>query len=705
MTFRIGIDVGGTFTDCTSVGDDFVIHTTKVPTQADEAEGVLSGVQALAADHGLDLEKFLQQTELIVLGTTVVTNTLLEYNGARTGLIATKGFRDIIELRRGYRESLFDIRLEAPYQIVPRQRRLGVNERVDFAGRVVVPLDEEEVRRVALRMKELSVTSIAVCLLFSFVNPDHERRVAEIIREVYPEAFVCISSEILPQIREFERTSTTIVNAYVTPKLQGYLERLERRLAEHDFGGELFIMQSNGGMMDATFSKSRGVEAVLSGPSGGVVAGIYHGKLSHQTNLITVDMGGTSYDVCLIQDGKPEIGVDSWVSRYRIAIPLIDIHTIGAGGGSIAWLDRAGGLRVGPRSAGAQPGPVCYQRGGTEPTVTDADLALGYLNPEYFLGGRMKLDKDAALKALDKDIAQPLGIDAVEAAHGIFTIVNNNMTNAIRYVSVSRGRDPREYALMAFGGAGPVHAGMQVQDLGIRTIIIPRNAGLFSAIGNLASNFKISKVHSYVRRQAQLDAEELNALFLQMMQQAERQLGKREKVREVLIERFLDIRYVGQVQEVIVPIRSRTQRVTDVNLANTFRDFHQMHHSLYAFSRPDEPPEVVSLRLDLIGLREELHLASSVFEGEDSSQAMKGTRPVFFEGAGFVETPIYDGLKVRPGNLIAGPAIIEEPSTNIVIFPGQEALLDQYMNYVVEIAETNLAERAELSARLAHTAR
>lgn len=704
MGYRIGIDVGGTFTDCAAVGDDLEIHTGKVTTRQDEAEGVMDGIGVLARSCQLSPEEFLRNSELIVLGTTVVTNTMLEYSGAPTGLIATKGFRDIIELRRGYRESLFDIRLEAPYQIVPRQRRLGVTERIDYAGRVVVPLDEEAVRNAVLHLKDLGVKSIAVCLLFSFVNPAHEKRVGEIIRDVYPEAFVSLSSEVLPQIREFERTSTTIVNAYTTPKLKRYLERLEKRLTESSFGGELFVMQSNGGMMDAGFSKNLGVEAILSGPSGGVVAGVYHGRLSRQTNIITVDMGGTSYDVCLIQDSKPEIGVDSWISRYRIAIPLIDIHTIGAGGGSIAWVDGAGGLRVGPRSAGAEPGPACYGRGGSEPTVTDADLILGYLNADYFLGGEMKLDRVAAVHSVTEKIAKPLGMDPVEAAYGIFTIVNNNMCNAIRFVSVSRGRDPRDYALMAFGGAGPVHAGMQVQDLGIRTIIIPRNAGIFSALGNLVSNFKISKVHSFVRRQAQLDLEELNAIFGNMLKDAEQQLGKKKKVKEVMVERFLDIRYVGQVQEVIIPIRSRTQRVTEVNLRNTFSDFHQMHQKLYAFSRPEELPEIVSLRLDLTGLREELHLPILAFEGEDSSRARKGERKVFFEGRGFVPTPIYDGALVRPGNLIVGPAIIEERSTNIVIFPGQEALLDQYMNYVVEIAAAS-SDRTELSPRAAQTAR
>ena len=703
MGFRIGIDVGGTFTDCVAQGGSGSIRTGKVPTQTDEARGVLEGIAVLAREFGESTENFLAKTELVVLGTTAVTNTVLEFNGAETGLITTKGFRDVIELRRGYRENLFDIRLEAPYQIVPRQRRLGVKERIDYAGRVVTALDEDEVRGAVERLQELGVNSIAVCLLFSFVNPVHERRIGEIIREMYPAATVSLSSDILPQIREFERVSTTVVNAYVTPKLRKYLNNLQSLLAQSGFAGELFVMQSNGGIMDAAFSAEHGVEAILSGPAGGVVAGTYHGKLAGHVNLITVDMGGTSYDVCLIQDSKPEVGVDSWINRYRIAIPLLDIHTIGAGGGSIAWIDRAGGLRVGPRSAGAEPGPACYMRGGSEPTVTDADLLLGYLNPDNFLGGRMKLSRDAAAESVQKRVAEPLGMTLTQAAHGIFTIVNNSMTNAIRYVSVSRGRDPRDYALMAFGGAGPVHAGMQVRDLGMRTIVIPRNAGVFSALGNLASNFKISKVHSYVRRQENLNIEELNALFVAMMRSAEAQLGRKEKVREVVFERFLDIRYVGQVQEVIVPILSRTQRVTEVNLANTFRAFHQMHEKLYAFNRPEEAPEIVSLRLDLIGVRDELRLPSTAFEGEDASQAITGTRDVHFENKGYVPTPIYDGTLVQPGNLILGPAVIEEPWTSIVIFPGQEALLDQYMNYVVEIAAEQV-DTQHLTLSQAHVA-
>ena len=378
MSYRIGIDVGGTFTDFVAVNTDQQMYSGKTPTiAADEAASVFGGLEQIAAHFDISLQTLLAETDPIVLGTTVVTNTMLEFAGANIGLITTKGFRDVIELRRGYKESLFDIRLPPPHPIVERGTRLGVTERIDASGRIVTPLDEAEVHTALDHLRGVGVEAVAVCLLFSFVNPVHERRVRDIIHEIDPNLFVTLSSDVLPQVREFERVSTTVVNAYTSPKLRAYLEQLSARLEAQGFRGGLFLMQSNGGMMDIGFAREHGVDAVLSGPSGGVVAATFLGEQSGYKNIITADMGGTSYDVCLIKDSTPEVGVDNWISRYRVAVPLIDIHTSGAGGGSIAWLDDAGALRVGPRSAGAQPGPACYGRGGTEPTVTDADLVLG----------------------------------------------------------------------------------------------------------------------------------------------------------------------------------------------------------------------------------------------------------------------------------------------------------------------------------------
>jgi N-methylhydantoinase A len=687
--YKLGIDVGGTFTDFVAVnGDGAGLFKGKVPTRPhDEATSVLEAVGAISSHYGAEPRALLDATEYIVLGTTVVTNTMLEYTGVKAGLITTKGFRDVIELRRGFKESLFDIGLPAPTPIIPRRWRKGVSERIDDTGAVIEPLDEDEVRHAVRELRDAGIESIAVCLLFSFANDAHERRIREIIHEEHPECFVSLSCEVLPQIREFERVSTTMVNAYTSPKLERYLRRLDDGLREQGFSGALLLMQSNGGVMDLEFSSQRGVEAVLSGPAGGVVAGLRMGERSGYPNIITADMGGTSYDVCLVHDGTPEVGVDQWISRYRIAVPLLDIHTIGAGGGSIAWVDAGGALRVGPESAGAVPGPACYGRGGERPTVTDANLVLGYMDPDRFLGGAMALDRNAAKTAIEAHVAEPLRISTIEAAVGISRIANNAMSNAIRYVSVSRGRDPRDYALMAFGGAGALSAGVQAADVGIKSILVPRSASVLSALGGLMSDFKVSKIQSFVVAADAVELDALNDVFLRMHAEAERALQDAGAVSEVVVNRFLDIHYPGQVQEVIVPLRSRTRRVTAVNLARAVRDFHDLHEQLYAFKRPDQGAEIVSLRLELTGLRERLPLPAKPFEGESADHAKLGERQVYFEGLGFVDCPIYEGPSLRPGNLISGPAVIHEPDTTIVVYQSQEAMLDPHDMYVIEVVD------------------
>ena len=687
MSYQIGIDVGGTFTDLVAGGADGVIFKTKSPsTPGAESEGIMASLADAATHYGLGLDGLLASTEVIVLGTTVVTNTMLEYSGANTGLITTGGFRDVIELRRSYREHLFDLRLKAPHPIIPRHKRLGVTERIDFRGDVQIPLDEEEARSAVARLKELDVESVAVCFLFSFMNPAHERRVREIVEENLPGVPITLSSEILPQVREFERLSTTMVNAYTRPKVERYLTDLDDGLKQAGFGGELFIMHSHGGMIHVDYAGAHSVELLVSGPAGGVVAGAKISSLSGYRDVITVDMGGTSYDACLVKDSEPASGTEAWVSRYRVATPMVDIHTIGAGGGSIAWIDDGDALRVGPQSAGAFPGPVCYGRGGTEPTVTDADLVLGYISPDYFLGGKMALDQAAAREAIEQNIAEQLGTDVIEAASGIFRIANNSMSNAVRHVTVAQGRDPRDFAMCVFGGAGAIHAGAQAPDLGIKTILVPKAASVLSALGNQLSNFKITKVQSFIRRTSDVALDELNAVFAEMLERAEADLGAQEKVRETLTARYIDIRYVGQTHEVTVPIRSRTRRVTELNLSTAFSEFHDLHEQLYAFKRPEHSSEVLTLRLDLIGARDTAQLRSEPFGAEDPAPALKGARDVYFEErAEFVETPVYDGALVEPGHLIAGPAIIEEPDTTIVVRPGQEAMSDHYSTYVIEV--------------------
>ena len=684
MGYEIGIDVGGTFTDFVvrSGSDSFSGKTLTTPS--DEATGILNAVGMMAEQYATNTKSLLKETTSLVLGTTVVTNAILEFAGANTGMITTKGFRDVIELRSGFKEDHFDIKLPPPFPIVPRQKRKGVTERIGSKGQVEIALDENEVREAARQLRALQVESVAVCFLFSFQNAVHEIRAREIIREEMPDAHISISSEILPQVREFERFSTTLLNAYLSPKLSNYLRRLKSRLVDSGFGGQLFIKLSNGGVMSLEYCCERGVELIQSGPSGGVTASIEVGGWSGFKDIIAVDMGGTSYDVCLIKDGAPDIGVNSWVSRYRVATPMIDIHSIGTGGGSIAWIDEGGAMRVGPRSAGSNPGPACYSRGGKEPTVTDANMVLGYLNPGAIGGGKISLDIKAAREAIRSRIADPLGMTVEEAASGIFRISNGAMSNAIRYVSVSRGRDPRDFALMAFGGAGPVHMGVQAKDLGIKTVLVPKNAGVFCALGCLISDFKISKVRSYIARSSQVDLDVLNAIFEDIEAEPQRALASAQGVTEVVAQRAIDMRYVGQTHEVTVPIRSRTKRVSDLNLKKTLQDFHELHAQLYSFKRPDQPVEILSVRSDIVGTRDTIKYRSVPFGSESPEASRKGRRSAHFDGLGYVDVPVFDGTKVQPGNLITGPCIIEEPATTIVIYPGQEAVLDHYQTYVIE---------------------
>ena len=690
MGYKIGVDVGGTFTDLAVADEDARLFITKtLTTPGEEATGILNGLAKVATHYGLELRELLRRTDVIVHGTTVATNAMLQYRGAVTGLRTTEGFRDEIEIRRGIKESVFNAKLEAPFAIAPRRRRLGVPERVDHRGEVLVPLDEEAARGAIRKLKDQEVQAIAVCFLFSFLAPAHERRVRELIAEEYPEAHVSLSSDVLPQVRDFERVSTTLVNAFVGPTLRGYLEALHGRLQASGYANDLFVMQSNGGIMTIAYSAEKSVYSLFSGPAGGIAAAVYMGALAGYKDLITVDMGGTSYDVCLIRDGRPAITSDAWFSRYRVAIPLLDIHSIGAGGGSIAWVDGGGALKVGPQSAGSRPGPACYGRGGTRPTVTDADLVLGYLNADAFAGGELALDTGAAERAIDEHVGRPLGMSTQEAAWAISRIVNANMSNGIRVVSVQRGYDPRDFALMAFGGAGAVHAGVQAQDLGIPTIIVPKAAPVFCAFGDLIADLRVTEVRTFFAEALTVDMAKMNDLFAGMIADAEARLPTRTAERiSVELERYADMRYLGEVHEVTVPIRGRTRRITDQNLRATIKDFHDLHEQLYAHRDPHNPVELLNLRVDVIGRLPRPRANEESFVGEDASGAIRARRPVFFGSErGFLDVPVYDGSRLVNGNVMVGPCIIEEPGTTIVVWPGQEALLDRYQNYIIEVGE------------------
>ncbi|MDE0113499.1 MAG: hydantoinase/oxoprolinase family protein [Albidovulum sp.] len=683
IAWNLGIDVGGTFTDVVLTDESGERHTTKTPTTLDQSDGVLAGIEKVAQEAGATCDAVLANCGVIVHGTTVATNALLEYRGAKVGLLTTEGFRDELEFRRSYKESTFDPRLKAPHQICPRSFRLGIPERLTKTGEVLIPLDEDAVRNAVLRFREAGTESIAVCYLFSFVDPSHERRTSEIIREMAPETFISLSCDVLPEVREYERVSTTVVNAYVGPLIQRYVSHLEIKLRDRGFKGELFIMQSNGGMSTAAESGRHAVGTLLSGPAGGVTAAGWLGGLSGYKDLMIVDMGGTSCDIAVIRDLAPQTTTQSWVARYRIALPMLDIHTVGAGGGSVAWIDDGGALRVGPESAGSIPGPACYGRGGTRPTTTDANLILGLLNADYFLGGEMKLDLEAARRAVKSHVADALGLHVEEAAQAISEIINNNMANASHLVTTRRGLDPSGLALVAAGGAGALHAGRQAELLGMSTIIVPAAAPVFCALGDTVAHLKVNDARTYLTSVQDLDLTELNRLFAEMEARARERLGGQNVTSSFETRRSLDLRYVGEVHEVTIPLRTRTRRVTALNIEATLRSFHDAHEQLYSHKDPSHPVELLTVRIEYFGLRKAPREKGAEFGDEDPSQAIKGKRAITFAD-GRHETAVYAGEALRAGHFIHGPAAVESWGTTIMICPGQEALIDAFGNCIIE---------------------
>ncbi len=682
--YRIGIDVGGTFTDLILVRPDGSIQLAKTPTTVeDQSLGVLTGIGVLAAGEGLDIAGLLAQTSAIVHGTTTADNTMIEMSGAVTGLITTAGHRDEIELRRGYKEDIWNPAIAPPPPIAPRRRRLGVPERLDYEGNVVTALDEDAVRAALHRLRQQGTESLAVVFMFSFVNPAHERRVREIAAETSPGVHVSLSHEVMPAAPEFERTSTTLVNAYVGPKIERYLQRLVAGLRNAGYTRELLVMQSNGGIMTPQYIMHRPVTTLGSGPTGGVIAACAVAATAGTADFICADMGGTSYDVCLIRGGEPEIKAGwNWHHRYLIGLPMVDIQSIGAGGGSIASVV-AGALQVGPRSAGAQPGPMCYGRGGTEVTVTDANLLLGYLNAEDFCGGSMRLQTAGLAQAMRAQIGAPLKCDATAAAHGIYRLVNANMANAIRRVAAQRGVDPRRLTLVAYGGNGPVHATAQAEELGIATVVVPKLAPAFSALGLQLSDHLIDEMRAYIAPIAQVDLARVNTLFAEMDSSARAVLGTRGQTHtRVEARRFMQLCYPGQTFDMAVPIAAGNGRLSARALAETVERFHALHEELHTYASRDEQPILRGVRLTLVGVTEKPRLPGAA---RSSGKApIKGRRSAYFGGR-FVTVPIYDGPRVRAGQQMVGPAIIEEPFTTIVLHPRERARLDQFGNYRIAI--------------------
>lgn len=686
MRLRMGVDTGGTFTDCVVIDEAGVAHTFKeLSTPKDPSIGLYNVIGKAAEAFGKSLQDFLGELDFFAHGTTVATNTLLTTTGAKTGLICTKGFRDTIEMRRAHKDNIWDLFLETPEPLVPRYLRIGVEERINYSGTVVAPLDEADVRRACAMFRDEGVEAVAVATLFSFLNPVHEHRIREIVREELPDVFLSISSDVLPQIREYERASTTAANAYVGPKLTVYLSTLERKLRNDGLSRAFYVTASNGGVMTAETAIRHASATLLSGPAAGAVGAMYFAELLGNRNLILMDMGGTSFDVTLINDAKVTLGTEGEIAGYRVAKPMIDINTVGAGGGSIGWLDKGGMLRVGPASAGSDPGPACYRLGGTEPTVTDVNLLLGYLNKDFFLGGEMEVDIKAAEAAVQERIADPLGMSLTDACAGIFRIINQNMADATKVVSVERGHDPREYALISAGGACSIHACKIAEEIGSSTVIVPKAASVFCALGMLESDIRLDSVRSYSGQIPGFDLLGFNTAIAEAEAVALAELLQEgvEKERAKLL-RFADIRYAGQHHEVTVEIPHGCD-IEASHVKEIASAFHAAHERLYTYSTPETPLEIMSFRITAVGSVDKADISADRETASDVETAIKGDREVYFESVGdFVDTKVYDRTKLGPGNVIPAPAIIEERITTVVVHPGWCARVDGFGNVIME---------------------
>jgi N-methylhydantoinase A len=685
--YRVAVDTGGTFSDFVYLNEATgAVSITKVPSTPDDpSRAILQGVEALIAPA--PAEAALSRPEAADVGyfchgTTVGTNALLEGKGVRTALLVTEGFRGIYEVAeqaRPYGTAIFDVMYDKPAPLVPQSRTGEVRERVDFRGNVLVPLDEAALRATLRGLKAQNIEALAVCLLFSFLHPAHEARVRDIAREELPHVNVSLSSEILPQIREYYRLSTTVINAYLQPILARYIDNLDRRLvASGVTTRQKYIMQSNGGMSTFPDAARTAVTTVLSGPAGGVTAGAFASRQLNCANLITFDMGGTSCDVALIKDGEPVLSSRGKIEGRDLAVPMMDINTVSAGGGTIARVDRFGVLEVGPQSAGAVPGPACYGRGGEAATITDCNLLLGYLSADNFLGGRMKLDRAKAEQAVAR-VAKPLALEVAAAAEGIVRIIDVKMEEAIKAISTMRGHDLRDFMLLAFGGAGPLHATRMARDLGMAGVIVPLYPGVFSAMGLLMSDVKHDYIRSRMTLISTLSPADVEAVFAELETRA-REALRRDGFRpdEIRIDRALDLRYAGQGYEITIGC---TPEETET-LPALRKTFDAEHKSQFGHMAPEEPVEVVSYRVRGIGLVPPVTLPQFAPQGLQLTAALRETRRVRFDGK-TISCPVYQREKLDVGLVLRGPAILDQFDCTTVICARQTARVDRWKNLIV----------------------
>ncbi|MFW5941508.1 MAG: hydantoinase/oxoprolinase family protein [Chloroflexota bacterium] len=681
MGYSLAIDTGGTHTDLVLVGlKGNNIWALKVPTTpAAPLQGIRHGIERITALAGVDP---LEIDEL-VYGTTIVTNMLVQQESVALGLITTRGFRDVLEIGRAYRTgNIYDIQMERRPPLVRRDLRLEVDERINFRGEVLTSLDEAGCRAIVQSLRARGVDSIAVSLLHSYINPAHEQRVRDIIVEAHPDAHVSLSSDVNPVFREYERTSTTVVNAYVMPRMVQHLDEFATCTNERGITSQLYTMQANGGRASFTTAREQPVNITNSGPVAGVIAGTHIARLAGFPNVITLDMGGTSCDVGLIENGEPKFALESEVAGYPVQIKTVDLSIVGAGGGSIAWIDKGGGLRVGPQSAGADPGPVCYRRGGQKPTVTDAHVITGRIDPEYFLGGDVQLDIDAARAAIDQQIARPLKMDVLEAALGIIRVANAAMIRAVKLITVERGHDPRDFALMAFGGAGPLHASQLADELEIPVVIVPRFPGNTSALGLVIADVRHEYVATRVQNVDDAQVAEMEVTFRQLEAQANVQL-ERENIPagQRRLTRSCDMRYFGQAYELSVPVdEPLTSHDSLQRLSSTF---HALHRRTYGHAMEGDPVEVVNYRVTAVGLKDKPEL-NGLPDTDAGPLAKKDQREVYF-GAGCLPTPVYERRQMAAGIPLQGPAVIEQLGSTTILQPGQVARADRFGNLIMTL--------------------
>ena len=662
---KIGVDVGGTFTDFSCQLSDGRRLGFKIPsTPGDPSKAVIEGVVELIENHNVDPSEI----DLFAHGTTVATNAVIERKGATVGLITTSGFRDVLEIGRQMRQQMYSVRLEpeTPVFLAPGRRRFGVIERIGPDGEIITPLDESSVLEALTSLRTQKVSSVAVALLFSFMNPVHEKRIREIILDNYPDILVSLSSEVDPVFREYERTVVTAFDAYIKPTVDQYLSNLSNALKNKKIGANLQIMQSRGGLAGAETARMRPVRLFLSGPAGGVIGALSEGKINNYKDLITVDIGGTSCDIALINDAKPLIRQEGIIDRYMVRVPMVDVNAIGSGGGSIAWLDKAGGLKVGPHSAGSEPGPACYGRGGVEPTVTDASLVLGLIDPEYFAGGRFHLDKDKAYNIILEKVATPLSLSVEEAALGIHRVLNAQMAEGIRFVSIKQGFDPRDFVLMGLGGGGPLHACELASELNIRKVLVPRQPGVLSAAGLLSAPIEHEVSASFGKALKEVSLPEI-IKGLEVLSTEAHSLMKKEGVslKDIEISFSLDICYIGQGYhlEIIIDLEAESP------LENVYRDFLNLHDRVYGHS--------VEGNVRIVNLRA-IH-RTRVFEEKGQAQlsserSVKETRQILCDAnSGFIETNVYDRSNLTRGQEIMGPAVIDQIDTTTWIPEGWAA--------------------------------